>query len=438
MKVFQLLANTIRKTPLSARSILVVLFCGYLLIGPIPNSSDIIAASLACGLLTTLAAIFLITTFQYLYTKNLCNKKASQAIHFNPPAGRLTSGESATCVLSMQADLKLFPGLAFQMKPVCKHSGIVLPTIRITKGKVANDPIPFEITAPHRGNWEIGSIKCSIGDLTGFITYNWEVRVESSITVAPAAHPETLLPLISSTQRAGDTLNDTVHRLGDPFDIKPYHPSDGVKKIIWKAFAKSGELLSRHPEASMTPEGFVAIFVLAKPEDDLICAKALSYVESLKELNLDLALCCEGQKNRPVGHNYESSCELLIDSCWDSAASDMNSIQADLQLLFDTCSSYGVAADLRKIAVFCEGSRLAQRDDSKVVEAVISWFDRNQIEPVFFLTDPNISQIPTNSAWSNRIYSMFVEPETSRTNISRHLYENFLSTCLNKQWEVFV
>jgi hypothetical protein len=422
-----------RNAPFTTRSALLILFCSYLLIVPVPNSSDIIAASLAYGLLTILAALLLTTTAQFIVTK-----RALSSIQFYPPDNKLTSGEAATCAISTQHNIKLIPGLSLELKPLCSQSGIVLPTLKISKGLQAKAPLAFEISTPHRGNWEIHGLRCSVGDLTGLFKLNWQIPLETSIVAVPPPLTGSLLPLISSTQRAGDALNDTVHRLGDPFDIKPYHPSDGIKKIIWKAFAKSGQLLSRHPEPSMTPEGFVAIFVLARPEDDQICAKALNYIESLKELNLDLALCCEGQKGRAVGHDYESSRDLLVDSTWDATSSDERSIQADLQLLFDTCSAQGVALNLRKIGVFCSGSRLANPDDSSLIKAVISWFDERQIEPVFFLTDPKIN-IGEKASLREKVSSIFVESSRAPERASsRKLYESFLSTCVGKQWEVFV
>jgi len=96
------------------------------------------------------------------------------------------------------------------------------------------------------------------------------------------------VPVLTSSYRAGDLISDANERRGDPFDLKPYHPSDGIKKILWKVYAKTGELISRHPEQSMTPEGQVFIFSVNNVEDDHVCGAALDYTKKLEDLSLDV------------------------------------------------------------------------------------------------------------------------------------------------------
>jgi hypothetical protein len=249
-----------------------------------------------------------------------------------------------------------------------------------------------------------------------------------------------MLPLVSSTQRPGDLVPDAVHRHGDPFDIKPYHPSDGIKKIVWKAFAKSGELLSRHPEPSMTPEGFVAIFVLARPEDDELCGMALAYTTALKELHLDLLLGCQGGSGRPLGDDVESSKALLVDSVWDAANASSESIAVDLQTLVDGCAASGSQVALRKMVVFCAGSRVADPAEAEVVTQLATWLDNHGIEPVFFMTQPQslITRAATSS-FALKAKALLVTPNASSSSTSSAAnYQRFLSTCLSRQWEVFV
>jgi hypothetical protein len=264
--------------------------------------------------------------------------------------------------------------------------------------------------------------------------------MQSSIIVEPPIPPNTTLPLVSSTQRPGDLAPDAVHRLGDPFDIKPYHPSDGIKKIVWKAFAKSGELLARHPEPSMTPEGFVAICVLARPEDDDLCGKALSYITALKELTLDLLVGCQGHNGRPLGHDAETGKTLLIDSVWDAAKATPGTLQIDLQALIDTCTSSSSQMQLRKVVVFCAGSRLADLAESRSIVELATWLDSQSIEPVFFLSQPqSLTPHPVQSRLTQKAQAIFLEriSDTPQT-YSASYYQSFLSTCLSKQWEVFL
>jgi hypothetical protein len=69
---------------------------------------------------------------------------------------------------------------------------------------------------------------------------------------------------------------------------------------------------------------------------------------------------------------------------------------------------------------------------------VISWFEERQIEPVFFLTDPKISSGEKANV-REKVSGIFVESSQAPERASsRKLYESFLSTCVGKQWEVFV
>ena len=422
----------LRRTPLTIRSVIFLIFCAYLLVGPVPQSSDIVAAALACGLLALFLAIVLAARLQALYVQRRLT------LELYPPDEPITSGQSTRAVVKF-SPLQLLPGMTLECRLSCVHEGISIPTITLFKGTPAGHRVAIEIIAPHRGNWDIHGVRCTIGDLTGFIRVSWTIPLDSSLIVYPPKQSDALLPLVSSTQRPGDLITDAVHRLGDPFDIKPYHPSDGIKKIIWKAFAKRGELLSRHAEASMTPEGFVALFVLAQAADDDACGKALAYVNALTELKLDLLLSCEGNNGRAPGHNVETCQELLIDSAWDAQRTSSISLATDLQSLFDACTRTSVAVTLRTIVVFCSGTRMAGPDGVELMRTISQWMEERQIQPVFFLTQPTLSTDTDQAAWTRKARDILIEPAPSTSShASADGYQRFLSTCLSKQWEVFI
>ncbi len=422
----------LKRTPLTSRSVIFLLFCAYLLVGPVPHSSDIVAAALVCGLLALFLTIVIAAILQALYVQRRLG------VELYPPDEPIISGKTARSVVKF-SPLRLIPGMILECRLACLYEGISIPTITMFKGTPPDHRVAIDISAPHRGNWDIHGVRCVVGDLTGFIRVSWTIPLESSLIVYPPTQPDGRLPLVSSTQRAGDLVTDAVHRLGDPFDIKPYHPSDGIKKIIWKAFAKRGELLSRHAEASMTPEGFVALFVLAQPEDDNVCGKALSYVSALQELKLDLLLGCEGQANRSPGHDVDTCQELLIDSTWDAMHSSSTSLSTDLQSLFDACTQTGVAVTLRTIVIFCSGTRMAGPVGVELMRAVSQWLEERQIQPVFFITEPAIPSNARQPYWASKASHLIFEPTASNNDqASAEGYQRFLSTCLLKQWEVFI
>jgi len=433
------LCSLLNRAPFTLQSGLLLLFCSYLLLGPVPNSSDIISASLALGLLTLLTLISLVTIIHALRVK----KRLS--VELFPPDDVVIATKQAQCVLRLP-EFSLLPGTFLDCGIAFSHPGETASpkarasTVRLYGSTKTERRVAVHITFPHRGNWEIEGIDCTLGDSSGCVKLQWRIPMQSSIIVEPPIQPNTTLPLVSSTQRPGDLAPDTMHRLGDPFDIKPYHPSDGIKKIVWKAFAKSGELLARHPEPSMTPEGFVAICVLARPEDDELCGKALSYITALKEFTLDILVGCQGHNGRPLGYDAETGKTLLIDSVWDAAKAGRGTLQTDLQVLIDTCASGSSQMQLRKVVVFCAGSRLADSAESRRIVELATWLDSQSIEPVFFLTQPqSLTPHPAQSRLSQKAQAIFIErPSDTPQSYSASHYQGFLSTCLSKQWEVFL
>jgi hypothetical protein len=364
--------------------------------------------------------------------------KKNLRIEFIPPDDAIISQSKTHCILNLSG-LPLLPGTFLDCSLAFAHQGATPIVVRLSGSWKAERRVPIELSFPHRGAWDIQGIDCALGDQSGCILLQWRIPMQSSMIVAPRIPRNSTLPLISSTQRPGDLSPDTVNRLGDPFDIKPYHPSDGVKKIVWKAFAKSGELLARHPEPSMTPEGFVAICVLARPEDDDLCGKALSYIASLKELTLDLLVGCQGHAGRTLGHDFETSKNLLIDSTWDAARTSTNALVHDLEALIEGCSASASQITLRKMVVFCSGARLANAREAETVVQLAAWLDTHDIEPVFFLTQPPTLPNQNASTLTSRAQALLVATDSSvHGSFSIASYQEFLSTCLSKQWEVFV
>ena len=421
-----------QRSPFTLQTGLFLAFTSYLLLSPVPLSSDIVSASLAYGLLTLASLISIITLVHGLRIKRRLS------VDLIPPDQEIYPGRDVLCVLRV-SPLTLLPGTFLECRLEFAHPRVTPSAVRLFGSFSEPRPAPLSLTFPHRGNWHVAAIRCFLGDSTGFVRLTWTIPMQSSIIVAPPIAPNTNLPLISSTQRPDDHVPDTVHRYGDPFDIKPYHPTDGIKKIVWKAFAKSGELLSRHPEPAMTPEGFVAVCVLAKPDDDELCGKAISYITALKELTLEVLVGCEGHSDRELAKDPSATQTLLIDSVWDSVQSTRDSLKADLQAIIDESSESTSRVALRSMVLFCSGSRLADNAQVESVAQLAQWLSNQGIEPVFFLTEPTSVNAVSSPPLPQRARALLIEPNApSSIPCSPEQYQRFLSTCLAQQWRVFV
>jgi hypothetical protein len=156
--------------------------------------------------------------------------------------------------------------------------------LHLIKGSSRSDTVHHlidHVVFPHRGLWTLEFLKFSIGDTLGLVSYSWLLRLDQALEVRPPEVPIQPLPVRASSSRAGDELNMSQTRTGDLFDIKQYDPSDGTKKILWKTFAKSRQLVVRRPEPALIPEGELAIYLIADREDDHVAGAALNYINYL-------------------------------------------------------------------------------------------------------------------------------------------------------------
>lgn len=426
------LKGALRRSPLTLRGLLLLGLASYLLVGPVASKSDIVSASLAYGLIATIASIFILVTIGAfaLRSRQLCSMTG--------PSERSVSGTETRIIFTI-APVRVPPGTWLELSLQFAHEAPPSRVLRISGASAQERKLHLDLTFPHRGAWDITALNCSLRDITGLVRYAWRIPYSDVINIYPPIVLDTSLPILSSTQRPGDAVTDTLNRQGDPFDIKPYHPSDGIKKIVWKAFAKSGELLSRHPEASMTPEGFVTIFTLARPEDDDICSKVVAYTRALEELKLDLLISCEGLHGRELVRSSQACEELLIDSVWDAAQSTRETIEQDVNALLDWCAESSGHIAVRKIILFVSGARITDSTEAERVTALATWLSTRGVEPVFCVSRPALQQETERVGGLQKATSLFVTSPDSQSDLPYATdYRAFLTNCLSRNWEVFV
>ena len=56
-----------------------------------------------------------------------------------------------------------------------------------------------------------------------------------------------------------------------------------MKRILWKTYAKSGQLVVRRPEPAVIPEGEVAVYLVAGADEDHVAGALLGYLNQLEE-----------------------------------------------------------------------------------------------------------------------------------------------------------
>jgi len=442
---------------ITLRGFLILVFLLYLITGPVQQEDDIVATVLSSSLLSYLAVILAITAINGLRIKN-----SFSLIMASPDAG--TNSESTESTLKSKtptlfiirtSPLSILPMFQLQIQVEFENEDLSLPVHKLT-GSVRDERlITEEITFPHRGTWIVKRILYSFSDQLGLSRVCWEQgdeKINQQFKVRPPAGAQDTLPILSSCHRAGDSIIDIHERCGDPFDLRQYQPTDGVKKIVWKIYAKAGELISRHPEPSMTPEGQVAIFCLASKDDDDVCSTVVSYIKRLEALQLEVYFGCEGMDRAPLARDAESAENLLIDTVWNAEGTTEQSMVVNIENFTGKVKKDIGDARMERILIFCSSDRVRDEEALRMYIAVGEFLERNKVTPVYCVTvspgttaylqsgaelTDSLSAAPTELI-IEKFLQLLIDSDDKNGDAAPRYYPRFMELCMQKQWQVIV
>lgn len=412
------------------RGTLLFVCCLYLIIEG-GFSADLVASIFGISLLLLLSIfIVLVTLNAYVMRRRL--------------KFETLSGQSQTHLLLSNVPLKfvtnfdavsLWPGVVLQVKIVFTP-GVLTALHSISGFSRRPRQLSEDIIFPHRGIWSTKHVEVSFRDFFGFCEICWKLPHSQAYRIEPALQSSDHLPIITSSSRPGDLHWDYEKRTGDPFELKPYNPADGVRKIVWKVYARSGELISRHPEAAMNPEGQVLIFCLAKKADDLICGLALDYIRKLEDSDLSVFLGTCAKKGTPVARNFDAAKELLIQTAWEAEQSTTESVLQSLEDLLTQVGSLAQDARIDRLLIFVSENYISA--DFGVCLKLAEALEKRKIETIF-VKDTLVSRIqnsPRNklSRPAKLVHNFFVED--SQQVGHGDLLPQFLQICSAKRWRV--
>lgn len=419
---------------LTARGALTLIFVALLFIGPVSNDSDIIASIFAY----TLVGIIVISLV-FTVTQGVRLRKTLRVSLHSPGenAAEYVSSGAVTRFLLRTSKVELAPFFILTIHPEFEYSGVTPSLHRLTGSSGADRYLNELITFPHRGDWNIVRITATLGDQLGFTQLRWEMHPNPAqvFRVEPPRVQEPRLPIISSCQRSGDLIVATQDRLGDPFDLKTYHPADGLKKVVWKIFARTGELISRHPEHSMSPEGQVIVYCATRPLDDYVCSSALAYLEQLYALDLEIFFGCDGALGRSPARSTEDARDMLIETAWNEPQGTN-----DLRDLLDFCSRQLLDSHIDKVIVFAAKDSLVDPAFREHLTALADFLELRRITPVFYMIEKeprNIANAVGDLGFPAKARQWFFEGAATPLAVDPALYSNFVTLCSQRKWEIF-
>lgn len=428
---------------LTLRGVLLAGFITYLFVGPVLRQTDIVAAVLACSLLGLLILMGAVTFLKGRALRRSLQLRLSvgQPGMENAATAMLRAGEPA--LLAIRTSPFRIPPL-FVLEAAIEFQQEQLPLPRTCfvgvspEGRTARETVVF----PHRGVWEVARLELTFGDRMGLTSFFWGIDALDAggvFNVTVREGEAESLPVVSSSSRSGDLQVHNKDRLGDPFDLKPYHPSDGLKRILWKVYAKSGELISRHPEYSMMPEGRAALFCCADTREDYVCRDFLAYLGRLERLELALVVGFEGMNGLDCARSRESAEALMIESAWDSGRASAEKLQDEMRALIRAAEAQGGAAHLHRVVLFIGAERLADPRWRAQLQQLGGFIARHEIAPCFLVRKhPVVRAAPRAAAESRtarllRAVVMVPLAEPPRTALEgAHL---FAAQCKKEGWE---
>lgn len=239
--------------------------------------------------------------------------------------------------------------LSRRFEHVGAESRVHLVTGSEELGRYLSDTVTF----PHRGAWRLLGISFTLEDRFGLSRKSFFCPTQSEVEVFAAQLNIRPLPIVSSSARSGDTLEHLNERTGDPFDLKAYDPSDGISRILWKTYARTGELVVRRQEPAVVPEGEVAIFLVADRNEDHVVGGLSSYLEQLDRNNIAVLFSTDGASGA-VFKRHSEIFRAINEGVWSKSCGTGDEFSQFLDSL--------AGEFLTQVVVFCSEKFVAMAD----------------------------------------------------------------------------
>ena len=182
--------------------------------------------------------------------------------------------------------------------------------------------IPFQIN--YRGEYEIGIKSIQVMDLTGLFRLNRKLNMNENIVALPRIADMTNFPiasnLLTQAQSRYDIRDEDYATISD---IRPYLPTDSIKRVHWKLTAKRNEWLVKNFQSNALHQ--VTIILDGKRIERVSYKDQISTEDRMIEMSLGLARFCL-RRNMPVeyiagdGHKIVGNTPADFDSIYNMAA----------------------------------------------------------------------------------------------------------------------
>jgi len=422
LKLLKKFKNLFSYCPLSVRGFLALIAAGLCLLYFAKELSDVVAAMVGIALLfsvmITLLCLLFTTPFLKRQLKIIPHDSSLKYIASRSmPSGFSISRIRIPPFFYLRLERK------FDDLDVEHSTHLIFGTIISSSGQNQNRRIITDsITLPYRGEYQCRGFQMTYGDILGLTKLRWFSESNFSLKAYPPEIDIAPLPIMAASAQIGDTETAADHRTGDLFDLRAYRPGDSLKRILWKVYARSGDLIVREPEPAIIPEGEVEIFIIARAMDDIVASAALAYIRLLQSQNIIFSISFLGSRGK-IAKSFEEAEEGCIEGA-TTLRKDMKTgykEEGDYSLFLKNLESSNIKP--HRIVVFSSEELLNSRDliSSLPLELIRESEQRNIL--LCFASVPKESTTLRLSP---------INPNMNSTSDLRKKIKNFKETIRNK------
>lgn len=236
-----------------------------------------------------------------------------------------------------------------------------------------------------RGEWDAIKRRFTVSDAFGLARIAFTATERRPVRALPAVGGLRHVPL-SASLGAGDAFADPLGSPhGDLFDMRPYAPGDPIRRVLWKVYARTHELLVRIPERAVAPVPQTVAFLVGGGEAAAGAARVA--IES-GALGGDFRFAADG-----IAAHTDTR-EGALDAVVRSGGAPPDAFGAGLQPFLD--GSRG----MRRAMVFAPATPGPWLD--RAIAACAAWSDGEGVVDVFLCAD-GIDRTPVRSAVSRAL-----------------------------------
>jgi uncharacterized protein (DUF58 family) len=163
--------------------------------------------------------------------------------------GRTPAGDSATVTVTLENVAHLPTGLLLVEDTV---PAVLGPRPRFVVDRLAplsSRSVSYTVHADRRGRYAIGPLSVRLADPFGFCRLDRAFSGQRHLLVTPRVEPLPGVPLTGDWSGTGESRSRSIAAAGeDDVAVRDYRHGDELRRVHWRATAKSGVLMVRREE----------------------------------------------------------------------------------------------------------------------------------------------------------------------------------------------